>query len=124
MNNSDLFEFKKMKFALIIGLVFLSLYIISCKRALKIDSIPENALLVDVRTKMEYKSGAVPNSINIPLSEVAKSIDQFKNQDNIVVFCRSGNRSGKAKAILDSLGIQNVVNGGSWKDVRNLTNAK
>jgi rhodanese-related sulfurtransferase len=34
------------------------------------------------------------------------------------VFCRSGNRSGKAKAILEANGFTNVSNGGSWKQVR------
>jgi len=33
------------------------------------------------------------------------------------VFCRSGNRSGQAKMILEQNGIKNVVNGGTWQNV-------
>jgi rhodanese-related sulfurtransferase len=41
----------------------------------------------------------------------------FSNKKNIVVFCRSGNRSGQAKVILENNGIKNVTNGGTWQDV-------
>jgi phage shock protein E len=48
---------------------------------------------------------------------VAKQINKFKGKENIIVFCRSGARSGQAKSILESKGFTNVVNGGSWTTV-------
>jgi rhodanese-related sulfurtransferase len=45
-------------------------------------------------------------------------LDKFK--ENIVVFCRSGNRSGQAKSILEQNGFVNVTNGGTWQDVNTI----
>lgn len=79
--------------------------------------VPSDAFLVDVRTKKEFDSGSVPNAVNIPLQELNSKLSEFEGKENIIVFCRSGNRSGKAKKILDQNGFQNVTNGGSWKNV-------
>ena len=77
----------------------------------------EHALFVDVRTPEEFSSGSAPNAINIPLATIKTNLDQFKEHEQVVVFCRSGGRSGKAKAILEENGIQNVINGGPWQNV-------
>lgn len=79
--------------------------------------IEEGAFLVDVRTPGEYSSGHVKGSVNIPLDSVTQQIAQFKGKKNIIVFCRSGNRSGQAKMILEQNGFTNVVNGGTWEQV-------
>ena len=54
--------------------------------------LQENAFLVDVRTPQEFSSGSAKNAINIPLSSIGNELDKFKNKQNIVVFCSSGNR--------------------------------
>jgi rhodanese-related sulfurtransferase len=79
--------------------------------------IQEGAYLVDVRTPGEFAQGHVKGSVNIPLDLVALQLEKFKNQKNIVVFCRSGSRSGQAKIILEQNGFKNVINGGNWEDV-------
>ena len=79
--------------------------------------IDDGAFLVDVRTPGEFAEGHVKGSVNIPLDIVPTELAKFKNKKSIVVFCRSGNRSGQAKAILDANGISNVTNGGCWEDV-------
>jgi rhodanese-related sulfurtransferase len=79
--------------------------------------VKKGAFLVDVRTPEEFTSGHVDGSINIPLDTVHDNIEMFKNKSHIVVFCRSGNRSGQAKNILAQQGITNVTNGGPWQDV-------
>lgn len=76
--------------------------------------IAEGAFLVDVRTPGEFADGHVKGSVNIPLDTVPAQISKFRNKKNIIVFCRSGARSGQAKNILQQNGIQNVVNGGAW----------
>lgn len=83
-----------------------------------------NALLVDVRTPEEFASGHVVGSINIPLNDIVSELHQFQNQDQIIVFCRSGNRSSQAKSILESNGIKNVVNGGTWQQVNKIVHQK
>lgn len=72
---------------------------------------------VDVRTPAEFAQGSVKGAVNIPLDQIEQQLVKFKGKKNIVVFCRSGNRSSQAKAILEQYGITNVSNGGSWEDV-------
>ena len=79
--------------------------------------IDDGAFLVDVRTPGEFAEGHVIGSVNIPLDTVPNEVEKFKNKKNIIVFCRSGNRSGQAKTILEANGISNVTNSGSWEEV-------
>jgi rhodanese-related sulfurtransferase len=80
--------------------------------------IKDGAFLVDVRTPAEFAEGHVNGSTNIPLDQVATELEQFKGKEQIIVFCRSGNRSGQAKMILEQNGFKNVINGGTWQDVK------
>jgi len=79
--------------------------------------IDEGAFLVDVRSPGEFAEGHVKGSVNIPLDRVTMELAKFKDKKNIIVFCRSGNRSGQAKSILEQQGITNVTNGGTWEAV-------
>lgn len=81
------------------------------------ETIKEGAFLVDVRTPGEFASGSVKGAVNIPLDTVNSQLAKFKGKKNIVVFCRSGNRSGQAKSILEQNGFQNVINGGTVSNV-------
>jgi phage shock protein E len=76
------------------------------------------ALVVDVRTSGEFAAGHYPGAINIPLAEIASRIVEFGDKNKpIVVYCRSGNRSGKARALLLEQGYKDVINGGSLTDM-------
>lgn len=80
--------------------------------------ISKGALIVDVRTPEEFNSGNYKGSINIPLAELEKNINRFGDKEKlIVVYCRSGNRSGKAKLILEKYGYKNILNGGALADM-------
>lgn len=80
--------------------------------------INDDAFLVDVRTPGEYMEGHVKGSVNIPLNTITHQLPKFKDKKNIVVFCRSGARSAQAKTILQQNGINNVVNGGTWEQIK------
>lgn len=82
--------------------------------------INNGAYLVDVRSPAEFSGGSAKGAVNIPLDQVSQKIDKFKGKDQIVVFCRSGARSGQAKSILESNGFKNVINGGTWNNVASL----
>lgn len=71
-------------------------------------------LIIDVRTPGEFRSGAFPDAINIPLDDLMSgSVDLSEDMDReIVVYCASGARSAYAKQILQSRGFSNVTNGG------------
>lgn len=85
-----------------------------------VEAIRGGAFLVDVRTAGEFASGSASGAVNIPLDEIASRIHEFKNKKTIIVFCRSGNRSGQAKSILERHGFTNVLNGGTWGHVASL----
>ena len=84
--------------------------------------VNDGAFLVDVRTPGEFAEGNVKGSVNIPLDQVQNQLAKFNTKENIVVFCRSGNRSGQAKSILEQNGFKNVTNGGTWQDVNAVIN--
>jgi phage shock protein E len=82
------------------------------------EKIKQGAFLVDVRTPAEFSAGHHPSATNIPLQELQARIAEFGDTNReIVVYCRSGNRSGQAKKILEGAGYKDVSNGGSLSDV-------
>lgn len=85
--------------------------------------IKNGAVLVDVRTPQEYSEGNVPKSLNIPLGELQQNLKKLNPQQDIIVFCRSGNRSSQAKSILEKNGFTKVVNGGTWQNVKSAQKA-
>lgn len=84
--------------------------------------IKDGAFLVDVRSTDEFITGSVHGARNIPLNVIERQLSKFNNHEQIVVFCRSGNRSGIAKSILEQNGFKNVSNGGNWKNVQEIIN--
>ena len=73
--------------------------------------------IVDVRSSEEFRSGNVIGSINIPLQEIPKRMEELKGLTNpLVLCCASGGRSGQAHQYLAQQGIE-CYNGGSWLDV-------
>ncbi len=79
--------------------------------------IEQGAFLVDVKEPGEFAGGSVRGALNIPLGTVPSQLNKFKGKENIIVFCRSGSRSGQAKTILEQNGFKNVINGGTWQNV-------
>ena len=81
-------------------------------------NILEHATIVDVRSKGEFLQGHFPGASNIPLDQVINQIEDFRKMEQpIVVYCRSGNRSGLALSILKQHGINEVYNGGALEDL-------
>ncbi|QEN06755.1 CoA-disulfide reductase [Oceanispirochaeta crateris] len=71
------------------------------------------ALVVDVRTPMEFAGGAYPDAVNIPLDELPRRVSELGQTDReITVYCATGARSGYAARILTQQGFSNVTNGG------------
>ena len=78
------------------------------------DASQNSVLVVDVRTVQEFKSGAYPDAINIPLDDLMTRRAEFgENPDReIIVYCASGGRSAYAQRMLMQMGYTNVTNGG------------
>lgn len=80
--------------------------------------IESGAIIIDVRTPQEFDTGHIQSSTNIPLQKIQNSIPALKKSGKVVItVCRSGSRSGMAKSILKSAGIE-VYNGGPWNVLR------
>lgn len=74
--------------------------------------------VVDVRETGEYAGGHFDGAINIPLGIIPLRLDEFKAMSGpIVVYCRSGNRSGMAQMLLKQAGLTEVYNGGGLHDM-------
>ena len=84
------------------------------------------SVMIDVRTDEEWNAGHIEGAIHIPLSEIERDIENYKisKDEEILLYCRSGNRSGRAKVILDELGYTNTTNIGGIKSVSEQYNIK
>jgi phage shock protein E len=79
---------------------------------------PSAIILVDVRTPEEYADGHIPKAINIPVDVIAEKPPTADLNARIVVYCRSGARSARAKTALMGKGYGNVSDFGgvgNWK---------
>ena len=83
---------------------------------LSLISITEDYIVIDVRTVSEFKNGFVQDAINIEWQDISSIKDVFEKNQKIYLYCRSGNRSGKAGNILIELGFKNVENLGSLEN--------
>ena len=82
--------------------------------------IQDGAVIIDVRSPMEFQGGHVAGSKNIPLPEIQFRMDEIEMIDKpIVLCCASGARSGQAERFLKSKGIS-CKNGGGWLQVNGL----
>ena len=69
------------------------------------------AVLLDVRTPEEYRSGHIPGSRNIPLQTIDRISAVAENKDTaLYVYCQSGARSRQAAGLLKQMGYMNVNN--------------
>jgi adenylyltransferase/sulfurtransferase len=67
-------------------------------------------VLIDVREPHEFQICRIPGSKLIPLREVPKRINELNSADEIVVHCRSGQRSARAVEFLINSGFQKIHN--------------
>jgi len=59
-----------------------------------VEGDPEEIILLDVRTEGEYNAEYIPGAINIPLSDLENRIDELDSSKVIIVYCKTGSRSG------------------------------
>ena len=70
-----------------------------------------STILLDVRTREEYKEGHIPGSINVELDYIDSVTDVIKDKDSkIYLYCRSGHRSGIALNRMKELGYTDLTN--------------
>ena len=96
------------KVIVIIASIFLSLSLIS------------KEVIIDVRTLEEWNQGHLASAKRIEWQDVSQKIKSLnlKKDTKIILYCRSGNRAGKAKIMLNNLGYINVINAGSLLEAK------
>lgn len=82
------------------------------------DKINAGARIVDVRSVAEFKDGAYPGAVNIPLHLIPLKIAELEPKDKpIILYCASGARSGQAARLLKQAGFTDVTNAGGLVDM-------
>lgn len=69
-----------------------------------------DVFLLDVREPDEYAAGHIPGITLIPMGEVADRLSELPRDKEIIVTCRTGNRSGQVADFLRQQGFTNVHN--------------
>lgn len=103
------------KIAVLISSLFL---LFACHHQPQLANEVNYAAVIDVRTEAEWQSGHLTKANLIPWEDIvlgAEKLNLAKDQP-IAVFCRSGNRAGKAKALLEAAGYTHIDNLGSLED--------
>ena len=75
----------------------------------------KGAVILDVRTAAEFRSGHVEGSINIPLDRLQSCVEEIQKLEKpVIACCQSGGRSGMAVTTLQRAGVE-AYNGGGWQ---------
>ena len=80
----------------------------------------KSSMIIDVRTQSEWDSGHLDKAIHLPLDAFESGIEGLvqDKDERVYLYCRSGNRSGKALKIMQRLGYTNAANVGGINDAR------
>jgi rhodanese-related sulfurtransferase len=71
--------------------------------------VAQGVRVVDVRTAAEFDAGHVPGAINIPFDEMGRRAGEIGPKETpVLLYCRSGRRSGVAAETLRGLGFEKL----------------
>ncbi|TVR23290.1 MAG: rhodanese-like domain-containing protein [Anaerolineaceae bacterium] len=73
-------------------------------------------LLLDVRTPQEFAEGHISGAVNIAVQDLSRRLNELPQDQPIVLYCRSGNRSQDAMRILHRAGYTAVYDMGGIID--------
>ena len=97
---------------------------LACFLFLTFPLIAQGILVIDVRTTQEWQSGHLEEAIHIEWQDILSISESVSKDKEIYLYCRSGNRSGKATKILIDAGYINAINAGSIQEANNLLKSK
>ena len=80
--------------------------------------------VIDVRTEVEWNTGHLEGAFHIEWQDILELSSDIPKDEEIYLYCRSGNRSGKATKILLDAGYINAKNAGSIFEASKLLNTK
>ncbi len=94
---------------------------VTCDQMKEIMKYDGNPRLIDVRTKEEYDEGHLDGALNMPYETVVETIQDMRSvapDTPIIVYCKSGNRSGQAFTALKNAGYTNVYDLGAMDNCK------
>lgn len=76
-------------------------------------------IIIDVRTKNEYSMGHIDGSINHDIMDMMQGVfPAIDKNEEVYLYCESGNRSMMAKNLMENFGFINVTDKGSINNLR------
>lgn len=107
-------------FAAIAAVFGMTLSLTGCSQNVDMSTV---TAIIDVRTPDEYASGHVDGAVNIDWegATFADEVAALDKNGTYLLYCRSGNRAGQAKAAMEQMGFTNVTNLGGYQDAANAT---
>ena len=81
---------------------------VSIQEAIELMEEKLDLVILDVRTVGEFDEGHIEGAINIPVDELSGRLDELSKDDELLVYCRTGNRSGSAISILSDAGYTKI----------------
>ena len=97
------------------ALLLLATSLAGCAPASEPIELSADTILIDVRTPGEYDAGHLDGAILLDLSggQFAAALPTLDADAEYAVYCKSGNRSGQAVALMENAGFDNVIDLGS-----------
>lgn len=85
--------------------------------------VGDSTVIIDVRTPDEFGSGHLEGAENVDLQsgDFEAEISEYALDGEYIVYCRSGNRSAQAAAVMDSLGFEDVTDAGGVNEASQAT---
>ncbi len=68
----------------------------------------EHPVLLDVRTRGEWRNGHLPESVNVPVGDLDQRLDEVPRDRPVVVHCQTGARAAIAASLLKARGYADV----------------
>lgn len=89
---------------------------VSASEAVK---VLDSRVVIDVRSPAEVAEGAIVGAtvLDFNAGEFEAKIGDYDRSAAYLVYCRSGNRSGQAVAIMKELGFTDVIDAGAYSDL-------
>lgn len=80
----------------------------------------QQGVVIDVRTQEEFASGHLQGAEHADLlnGDFAKSIESLDKDKTYYLYCKTGNRSGKAAKLMQDAGFKNVFNIGGYEELK------
>lgn len=107
-------------FAAIVAVFGLTLSLSGCSQNVDMSTV---TAIIDVRTPDEFASGHVDGAVNIDWegATFADEVAALDKNGTYLLYCRSGNRAGQAKAAMEQMGFTDITNLGGYQDASNAT---